>query len=87
VGSERAAASELGGERGLAQRFPGYEGDSREVGVAGGQEVSTSGVPRRVRGSEQPGGPAGLAVECLRAGQAGEGLRHERVAEIGGLGV
>ena len=40
-------------------------------------------APRRVRRSEQPGGPVGLAAECVRPGQAGERLRHGlRVTEF-----
>ena len=82
---------ELGGERGLAQRLPGHGGDPRDVGpvvgplvgTAVGRTAGTSRAPRRVRGAEQPGGPARLSAECPRAGQAGERLRHHlRVTEL-----
>jgi hypothetical protein len=44
--------------------------------------AGTGRVPRRVRRSEQPGGPVGLAAECVCPGQAGESLRHRlRVTE------
>ena len=44
--------------------------------------AGTRRVPRRVRRSEQPGGPVGLAAECVCPGQAGESLRYRlRVTE------
>ena len=73
----------LGGERGLAERLPGHGGDPRDIGAVARRTAGTSQAPRRVRGSEQLGGPAGLTAECPRAGQAGERLRHRlRVTEL-----
>jgi len=67
---------ELGGEHILAQRLPCRRGDALDVGAVTGPDAGISLTPGRVRRSEQPGGPAGPAVECVRAGQAGEGLGH-----------
>jgi hypothetical protein len=61
----------LGGEGGLAQRLPCHGGDAVNVGAVVGREAGTSGVPGRVRRSEQLGGPVGPACQRLRAGQAG----------------
>jgi len=78
---------ELGGEHSLAQCLPGRCGDALDVGAVTGRDVGISLTPGRVRRSEQPGGPAGLAAECVRAGQAGEGLGHGlRIPEFLGGG-
>ena len=78
---------ELGGERGLAQRLPCHSGDAPDigtvVGTGAGRMAGTRRPPRRVRRSEQPGGPVRLAAECSCPGQAGECLRHGlRVTEF-----
>jgi hypothetical protein len=60
--------------------LPRHGGDARDVGAGvgtvAGRRAGTRRAPRRVRRSEQPGGPIWLAAECVRPGQAGERLRH-----------
>jgi hypothetical protein len=78
---------ELGGERGLAQRLPCHGGNAPDIGTligtGAGRMAGTRRPPRRVRRSEQPGGPVRLAAQGLCPGQARECLRHDlRVTEF-----
>ena len=81
--SQPAAVLELGGEHSRAQCLPGRRGDALDVGAVTGRDAGISLTPSRVRGSEQLGGPARLAAQCVHTGQAGQYLGYGlRVAKF-----